>query len=98
MHATHARVALHRGRWSRAHVPVTVVPQMVPDAYLAVLERLQRELTTRYFLCDNGKVLVIVSDGVAPLSVGENRATALERADRAMYLVKHKRKNWVVGG
>lgn len=76
---------------------VIVLPDTTLDAGIAVLKRLQRELTTRYFLRGNDRVLITFSAGVAQLSEGEDTADALKRADVAMYSAKRTGKNRVLG-
>ncbi len=77
---------------------VVVLPDTQLDGGVAVLTRLQRELTKAYFLRDNEKVLITFSAGVAQLGDTEDVADALKRADAAMYLAKRTGKNRVLGG
>ena len=60
------------------------------------MERLQRELTTRYFLKDQERVLITFSAGVAQVEGEEGSADAIRRADQGMYLAKRTGKNRVV--
>ncbi len=60
------------------------------------MTRVQRELTRRFFLHDNEKILITFSCGVAELGADEAPAAALRRADEAMYLAKRAGKNRVV--
>ncbi len=76
---------------------VIVLPDTGLEAGIAILKRLQRELTTRYFLRGNDKVLITFSAGVAQMTQGEDMAAALKRADGAMYLAKRTGKNRVLG-
>jgi diguanylate cyclase len=75
---------------------VVVMPDTAPAAAVEVLQRLQRELTKRFFLANNEKVLITFSAGVSTLSAQENPADALRRADQAMYLAKRAGKNRVM--
>ena len=72
---------------------------ILPDTELAegvkAMERLQRELTTRYFLQEKERVLITFSAGVSQL-VGEDYAEAVRRADQGMYLAKRAGKNRVL--
>lgn len=77
---------------------VIVLPDTVLADAIAILTRLQRELTTRYFLNGKDKVLITFSAGVAQLGAGEGMSEALKRADEAMYLAKRTGKNRVLGG
>lgn len=77
---------------------VIVLPETVLADAIAILTRLQRDLTTRYFLNGKDKVLITFSAGVAQLGADETMAEALKRADAAMYLAKRTGKNRVLGG
>ncbi len=61
-----------------------------------VISRLQRELTKRFFLHDNQRLLITFSAGVAERRTGESRDDAIGRADSAMYVAKRSGKNRVV--
>jgi diguanylate cyclase len=74
---------------------VLVLPDTSIDAAKIVLTRLQRELTKRFFLHDNDRLLITFSAGVTACRAGEARETAIERADQAMYRAKHEGKNRV---
>ncbi len=73
---------------------------VLPDTPLAngveAMTRLQRELTTRYFLRGQEKVLITFSAGVAQLEDSENSTGAIRRADQGMYLAKRSGKNRVM--
>lgn len=66
------------------------------EAAKEVMTRLQRELTKRYFLHDQERLLVTFSAGIAEWRVGESQESVIERADRAMYQAKQTGKNKVV--
>jgi diguanylate cyclase len=74
---------------------------LLPDTALAngieAMTRLQRELTTRFFLSGNEKILITFSAGVAQLGSNESGTEAIRRADQAMYLAKRAGKNRVLG-
>ena len=61
------------------------------------MTRLQRELTTRYFMRETEKVLITFSAGVAQLAAEESGAEGIRRADHAMYLAKRAGKNRGLG-
>lgn len=61
-----------------------------------VISRLQRELTKRFFLHDNQRLLITFSAGVAERRPGEGRDESISRADAAMYSAKRSGKNRVV--
>ncbi len=67
----------------------------LPDA-VSALTRLQRELTKRFFLYQNEKLLITFSAGVTAFRAGESRNEAISRADASMYQAKKSGKNRVV--
>ncbi len=73
---------------------------ILPDTDLAdgvkAMERLQRELTTRYFLKEQERLLITFSAGVAQVAGEQDSADAIRRADQGMYLAKRTGKNRVV--
>ena len=73
---------------------------ILPDTTLAdaitALTRLQRELTKRFFLHKNEKLLITFSAGVTAFREGEKQQEAIARADAAMYQAKRSGKNRVV--
>lgn len=62
----------------------------------ATIERLQRELTKKFFLHENERVLVTFSAGVALRAQQEPQEDVIGRADRAMYKAKKTGKNRVI--
>jgi diguanylate cyclase len=77
---------------------VILMPDTTLDQGIEAMTRLQRELTKRYFLRDNEKLLITFSAGVTQLAATEQSSDALRRADEAMYLAKRAGKNRVMGG
>ena len=75
---------------------VLVLPDTTVESGIAAMTRLQRELTTRFFLQGAEKVLITFSAGVAQLSDTESSTDAILRADQAMYLAKRAGKNRVM--
>jgi len=75
---------------------VILLPETRLDDAVNALTRLQRELTKRFFLHDNEKVLITFSAGVTQLTVDDNQATVIKRADEAMYNAKQSGKNRVI--
>lgn len=75
---------------------------LLPDTGLAdaqlALTRLQRELTKRYFLHNNDKLLITFSAGVTELRAEDDQSAIMKRADEAMYSAKRSGKNRVVPG
>lgn len=76
---------------------VILLPDTPLDKGVEAMTRLQRELTKRFFLAGNEKILITFSAGVAQLAAGESGADAIRRADQAMYLAKRAGKNRVIG-
>ncbi|MBL8488567.1 MAG: diguanylate cyclase [Rhodocyclaceae bacterium] len=75
---------------------VVVLPDTGLDDAVKAMVRVQRELTKRFFLHGNDKVLITFSCGVAELMDTEPPPEALKRADGAMYLAKRQGKNRVL--
>jgi diguanylate cyclase len=76
---------------------VILLPDTPLDKGIEAMTRLQRELTKKFFLAGNEKVLITFSAGVAQLTADETGADAIKRADQAMYLAKRAGKNRVIG-
>lgn len=77
---------------------VIVLPDTLLELGVGTLTRLQRELTKKFFLRDNQKVLITFSAGVAQLGSDESGSDCIKRADQAMYLAKRNGKNRVLAG
>lgn len=75
---------------------VILLPEAELHESVRITMRLQRELTKRFFLHDNKRVLVTFSAGVTRLKGEEEADQMLERADVAMYQAKNQGKNRVV--
>ncbi|MEI7842386.1 MAG: GGDEF domain-containing protein [Gallionellaceae bacterium] len=75
---------------------VIILPDTPLKDGVEAVERLQRELTKKYFLNNNDRVLVTFSAGVALRSDSEDQEDLVGRADRAMYTAKQTGKNRVV--
>lgn len=75
---------------------VVLLPNTPVDDAVSAMVRVQRELTRRFFLHKNDKVLITFSCGVAELRGEETPYDALKRADEAMYLAKRAGKNRVI--
>jgi len=76
---------------------VILLPDTPLDKGIEAMTRLQRELSTRFFMAGTEKVLITFSAGVAQLAVNESGMDAIRRADQAMYLAKRAGKNRVCG-
>ncbi len=77
---------------------VVLLPNTALEDAVTAMTRVQRELTRRFFLHNNDKVLITFSCGVAELGADETASDALKRADNAMYLAKRAGKNRVLAG
>jgi diguanylate cyclase len=75
---------------------VVVLPDTLLEDARQVLVRVQRELTRKYFMHDNQKILITFSAGVTELPMDEDREHAIKRADELMYQAKTTGKNKVV--
>lgn len=75
---------------------VILLPDTRLDNGVGAMVRVQRELTRRFFMHDNNKLLITFSCGVAEVIHSEPPGDALKRADQAMYLAKRSGKNRVV--
>ena len=73
-----------------------LLPDSDAEQGTAVITRLQRELTKRFFLHDNRKLLITFSAGVASYLPGELQSAVISRADSALYRAKRAGKNRVV--
>jgi len=73
---------------------------VLPDTDLAAgieaMQRLQRDLTKKFFLHNNERILVTFSAGVALRREDEDSEDLIGRADKAMYKAKQTGKNRVV--
>ncbi|MDR0996035.1 MAG: GGDEF domain-containing protein, partial [Zoogloeaceae bacterium] len=74
---------------------VILLPGTRANEAAAAMRRVQRELTRRFFLHDNQKLLITFSAGVAERQAGEDQRSLTRRADRAMYEAKRAGKNRV---
>jgi diguanylate cyclase len=75
---------------------VVLLPNTPVDDAVAVMTRVQRELTREFFMNKNEKILITFSCGVAEIKNAEGPDEALKRADAAMYMAKRAGKNRVI--
>jgi diguanylate cyclase len=75
---------------------VVLMPDTELDGGVAAMTRLQRELTRKFFMSGQDKLLITFSAGVAQVAEGESIETAIGRADQGMYQAKRAGKNKVV--
>lgn len=74
---------------------IILLPETHLDDAVAALTRLQRELTKKFFLHDNEKVLITFSAGVTQMRPDDTQNSVIHRADEAMYKSKQSGKNRV---
>jgi len=77
---------------------IILLPDTAIEDAKKALVRLQRELTKRFFLNDNEKILITFSAGLTDLRASDTQASVTKRADEAMYAAKMAGKNRVVAG
>jgi diguanylate cyclase len=73
-----------------------VLPESDLKAAIEAMQRLQRDLTKKFFLHNNERILVTFSAGVALRGENEDADDLIGRADKAMYVAKKTGKNRVV--
>ena len=77
---------------------IIILPDTTLEDAKTAIVRLQRELTKRYFLHENEKVLITFSAGVTDHRSDDTQASVTKRADDAMFAAKKAGKNRVVTG
>jgi diguanylate cyclase len=75
---------------------IVILPETELENAVAVMTRLQRELTRRFFLHDDDRILITFSAGVTRVGPQEEHHQIIARADAAMYQAKRAGKNQVV--
>jgi diguanylate cyclase len=75
---------------------LVLLPDTGMDEALSVMSRLQRNLTKKFFLHNNERVLITFSAGVAQRMPGEAQDGMVARADKALYRGKQAGKNRVL--
>ncbi|RTL57731.1 MAG: diguanylate cyclase [Rhodocyclaceae bacterium] len=75
---------------------VVLLPDTILEEGVNAMVRVQRELTRKFFLHNNEKLLITFSCGVAEQLPEEAPKDCLQRADQAMYLAKRSGKNRVM--
>ena len=75
---------------------IIILPEVEIEEAASTVERLQRELTKKFFLHENDRILVTFSAGVAQRAPEEPQENVIGRADKAMYEAKKTGKNRVV--
>jgi diguanylate cyclase len=75
---------------------VIVLPETPLGEGVQTITRLQRELTKKFFLHNNEKLLITFSAGVALYAPGELPDAIIARADKALYMAKAAGRNRVI--
>ena len=75
---------------------VIILPDTNLEDSVSILTRLQRDLTKRYFLHGNEKLLITFSAGVAQREGEESADAIIARADSALYRAKEAGRNRVL--
>ena len=75
---------------------IIILPDTGLDEAVATVSRLQRELTKKFFMHNNERLLITFSAGVALRGEDEDETEVVGRADKAMYLAKQTGKNRVI--
>ena len=75
---------------------IILLPETSLSEATVALTRLQRELTRKFFMSGNEKVLITFSAGVTECRQEDTQASVIKRADEAMYKAKQSGKNRVV--
>ncbi len=75
---------------------VILLPETSLNEAVMAITRLQRELTRKFFMNKNEKLLITFSAGVAEKGRDEPSEQVIKRADAAMYMAKRSGKNRVL--
>ena len=75
---------------------VIILPDTNLNDGVSIMTRLQRDLTKRYFLHENEKLLITFSAGVAQRNADESAEAVIARADDALYRAKQSGRNRVL--
>lgn len=75
---------------------VVLLPNTKKEEAFEVLSRIRRNLTKKFFLHDNNRLLITFSAGIAQFNPGESQESIFKRADEALYRAKRSGKNQVL--
>ena len=75
---------------------VVLLPNTSLEEAVQILSRIRRNLTKKFFLHENKRLLITFSAGVAQLRAGESQESVFKRADEAMYRAKKGGKNQIL--
>ncbi len=74
---------------------IILLPDTELDLAVSILTRIKRNLTKKFFLYENKRLLITFSAGVAKYRIGETEDELVTRADNVMYQAKSHGKNQV---
>lgn len=75
---------------------VIILPDTPASEAASVMTRVQRDLTKKFFMHNNERMLITFSAGVAERMSGETSESIIARADQAVYQAKTAGRNQVV--
>lgn len=75
---------------------VVLLPNTRIQEAFEVLSRVRRNLTKKFFLHDNNRLLITFSAGIAQFQSGETQESIFKRADDALYRAKNAGKNQIL--
>lgn len=75
---------------------VILLPNTKLEEAVLILSRIRRNLTKKFFLHENKRLLITFSAGVAQLQPGESQESIFKRADEALYRAKRGGKNQIL--
>lgn len=75
---------------------VVLLPDTNLKAAVEIISRVRRNLTKRYFLHENNRLLITFSAGIAECGDHETQEAVFKRADEALYRAKKSGKNLIL--
>jgi diguanylate cyclase len=75
---------------------VILLPNTKLGEAVHILSRIRRNLTKKFFLHENKRLLITFSAGVAELQPGESQESIFKRTDEALYRAKNGGKNQIL--
>ena len=75
---------------------VILLPNTKLGEAVHILSRIRRNLTKKFFLHENKRLLITFSAGVAEFQLGESQESIFKRADEALYRAKNGGKNQIL--
>mgnify|MGYP000962779585 CR=1 FL=1 len=73
-----------------------LLPNTTLETGFSITSRILRNLTKKFFLFENKRLLITFSAGITQYQVGETQESIFKRADEAMYKAKRSGKNQIV--